>query len=165
MRRYEVESLTVCVSFREDHLCCSQNAKIKWQTIQDEDQNQIKGLKRHEQFAQKWHFFTQLHVTHEELFCHFFSYIISLSSSKMTTKKQHNITIMKVLIDSFVWETLWNWSHYSLKITVFMGKVAMFYLWMNHLIQNQSELLFMNLIWVLKLNPMTQNAWWKIFSK
>lgn len=46
-RRYEVESLTVCVSFREDRLCCSQDAKIKWQTIQDGDQNQIKGLKRH----------------------------------------------------------------------------------------------------------------------
>jgi len=42
--------------------------------------------------------------------------LLSHSSSKLTTKTLHH-TIMKVHVDSFVWETH---SRYSLKITVFM---------------------------------------------
>lgn len=160
-------SLTVCVSFREDRLCCSQRC-----------QNSLTNNSRWRpsKFNTKLKVWIWVHpkinVVYStschswRIFCHFFFYIISLSSSKLT-KKQHK-TIMKVHIDSFVWETHWNLSHYLLKINfAFMGKVAMFDSWMNWIffwwiswyktILNDS---FRNLIGVFKLNSMTQNDYW-----
>lgn len=95
----------MCVSSREDRLCCSQRCQnsltnnTRWRP--SKFNTKLKVWKRvHPKINLVYSTLCHLWT----IFGHFFFYIINLSRSKLT-KKQHK-TIMKVHIDSFVWETL-----------------------------------------------------------